>query len=616
MRYRRFIIKNYRAIVGPLEIRVDKGSPMPIIGINESGKTTVLQAIFAFDYYNDGSNEKGRHLNDVSNLYHSSSPAATVEAEVDTTPTELKSIFVECGKLLPKYLPVFNELANRRKLPSKLTIRRTITTRGYTIPAEDFGDEFVQNALGRVMLQHLPYILYFDDFRDKIAERIEIPLEENKSPGEWFEILEELFTHTNESFSLYKLAKMEVRQRKTVLSPVQRNLNQTLTREWQSFRLDDRDALKIHIEFEQQVVTVQAVQQPQPLAAAPPADAPVPPTPPPVSPTSNPVPPTPAPVPPTPAPVLPTQLVKNYIKLEVVETDQKGYEHFFFISDRSKGFYWFFNFVMKLEFNPKISSPHDRSIYLLDEPGSYLHAYAQRKLCTKLRQISEKNHVIYCTHSHYLLDPEIIPINGVMIADKNENGSIHLTRMIDYREKKKAPWSALQPVLDALQIKPYAIDLIHTQTTVITEGIYDYYCLELFRDGRQVSILPCLGADSIKHYIPLMIAWQVDFRTLWDNDAEGRKQHAQAQALFGENIAARSFRVLPCTTPDCRWIMQNMFDGSDLVRIRHELGLAEDTSFERTVLTLFYSSGRESALERMTQATKLRFKELFDSLNL
>ena len=84
-----------------------------------------------------------------------------------------------------------------------------------------------------------------------------------------------------------------------------------------------------------------------------------------------------------------------------------------------------------------------------------------------------------------------------------------------------------------------------------------------------------------------MIAWQVDFRALWDNDEEGRKFYAQAQDLFGESIAARSLRLLPCGKPNCRWIMQNMFDGSDFVLVRQCLGLAEDAKFERTVVALF-----------------------------
>jgi hypothetical protein len=40
------------------------------------------------------------------------------------------------------------------------------------------------------------------------------------------------------------------------------------------------------------------------------------------------------------------------LKLDVVEKDASGEEHFFFVRDRSKGFYWFFNFVMKLERGP------------------------------------------------------------------------------------------------------------------------------------------------------------------------------------------------------------------------------------------------------------------------
>jgi predicted ATP-dependent endonuclease of OLD family len=68
MRYLTFTIKNYRAITGPLEIDVNKKTLIPIIGINESGKTTILQAIFSFDYYNDEFNQEGRHLKDTTNL--------------------------------------------------------------------------------------------------------------------------------------------------------------------------------------------------------------------------------------------------------------------------------------------------------------------------------------------------------------------------------------------------------------------------------------------------------------------------------------------------------------------------------------------------------------------
>lgn len=590
MRYKRFVITNYRAINGPVEIRCDKGSLMPIIGVNESGKTTILQAIFAFDHYNDDLNDGGRHLRDVSNLYKSSSPPAVVEAEVETTPTELRKIFAECAEDAPaSEKSAYEELARRKKLPSKLTIRRTIPTRKYALPTDYFGKDSIQDSLAQKMMAYLPYILYFDDFRDKIAERIEIPENRTEASGDWLGILQQLFERTDQSFSIYNLAKLEVRQRKTVLAKVQRNLNSTLTREWQSFRLDDRDALKIQIEFAREAplipkagTTQRAVAQPGAASTSPPEPA-----------------------------------LRNYLKLEVVETDENGDEHFFFISDRSKGFYWFFNFVMKLEFNPKLALDLDHSIYLLDEPGSYLHAYAQRKLCTKLRQISEKNQVIYCTHSHYLLDPEIIPVTSIAVADKDGTGNVTLARVVDFRgEPETINRSAFQPVMDALQVKPYALDIVHTGTTVITEGIYDYFCLVMFRGERRINVLPSVGAESIRFYISLMIAWRIDFRALWDNDPEGRKRQSQAIEYFGPQISERSLRLLPHDNPNGHWIMQNLFDGADLSRFRAQLGLAQDCSFERTILVLFYSPEREALLAAAAGTTKANFDQLFKVLSI
>ena len=43
---------------------------------------------------------------------------------------------------------------------------------------------------------------------------------------------------------------------------------------------------------------------------------------------------------------------------------------------------------MKLEFNPKINGESKNTVYLLDEPGSYLHYTAQEKLCQKLVDVS------------------------------------------------------------------------------------------------------------------------------------------------------------------------------------------------------------------------------------
>ncbi len=598
LRYSQFVIRNYRAIRGPIEIKVEGGSLTPIVGVNESGKTTILHAICAFDYYNDKLNDGGRHLKDTANLYRTSSPPAVIEAVIELSRAELNEAISTCEVKYPTLKPELGTLKKKRALPTTVSIRRELKTLTYSWDSDRFGLPPVQNALARAIIGQLPYILFFDDFRDKVDEQIEIVRGESGSAEGWLSIIEELFRQTDETFSPFALPELEERQRRTVLAKVQRRLNDTLTKEWQTFRLDDRDALKISIDYYQERTLSSAPAQnpaaPTMRTAAQSASA---------------------------ATIrAPESAIKsttrNYIRLNVVETDSAGDEHFFFISDRSKGFYWFFNFVMKLEFNPKFVTDTEHTIYLLDEPGSYLHAFAQQKLCHKLRQLSDRHRVIYCTHSHYLLDPETIPINSIVVADKDGNGAVSLVPITSYKGAASEKRSALQPVLDALQIKPFALDLISKRTTVIAEGIYDYFALELFRNDRSISVLPSVGADSIKFYISLMIAWQVDFRALWDNDDEGKKRYAQAAQLFGVHVAERNLRLLPMPPGATKRIMQNLFEGTDLVKIRNELSVQFDCSFERTLHALFYSPRRAELTQMVSQRTKQNFEQLFDSLSL
>jgi hypothetical protein len=601
VRYKRFVINNYRAITGPLEIAMEKRALTPIIGVNESGKTTILHAIFAFDFTNDRLNG-GRHLKDTSNLYRTSSPSAVIEALVEISKPELDGVISACADANEPLRQQISALKKRRALPTTWKIRRDLKTLKYSWDADRLGAIDVQNALGRTVVSRLPYIVFFDDFRDKVEEKIEIIPQHVRPASDWLSILDQLFSETDPTFSVFDLPDLEERRRKAVLAKVQRRLNETLTREWQTFRLDDRDALKISIDFEQEsqdilqgpsVPTPQAArQETAQQTASPPATG-------------------------VASPVVPKaqRVVHNFIKLDIVETDSNGDEHFFFISDRSKGFYWFFNFVMKLEFNPKLIADSGQTIYLLDEPGSYLHAFAQRKLCQKLRRLSERNRVIYCTHSHYLLDPETIPVTSIEIADKDGNGKVSLVPLTGYQPSGSHKRSALEPILDALQIRPFALDLINTRATVITEGIYDYFAIELFRNNRSISTLPSVGADSIKYYMSLLVAWQVDFRALWDNDEEGRRKHDEASRLFGSEIAERNMRLLPAPHGKRR-IMQDLFEGSDLAKLRPELGLARDCSFERTLQTLFYSPRRGELVQEMSQTTKHNFEELFEALSL
>lgn len=577
MRYSKFRIEHYRAITGAMEINLDKNSLIPIIGVNESGKTTILHAIFAFDFHNDHLNDNGRQLQDIHNLYETTQSPAVISAEISLTPQEFLTALEDALARPSKDATATAALTKSSKqyrriyrtMPRTLTISRNLNTKQYDFTAVNlFKDATLNNLVAREIILNLPYILFFDDFRDSVDERLEIAKDERGRVTSWLSIIEQLFIQTDPEFSVFKLPDLEERTRNTVLSKVNKHLNATLTKEWQTFRLDDTDALRIAIMYER-------------VPGAESAD-------------------------------------RHFLKLDVIERDAEGDDYHFYIRDRSKGFFWFFNFVMKLEFNPKIvDAEQDRmAIYLLDEPGSYLHASAQSKLCAKLRTISRKNHVIYCTHSHYLLDPEIIPLSTIRVADKDGHGDVRLIPIYEHSGNILERRSAFQPVIDALQIKPFLLDLSY-QSVIITEGIVDYYAFEMFKQGRKVNVLPSVGTDSIRYYVSLMIAWRVGYCALWDNDAEGRKALKKASDIFGDDVANDRFFTLPLKGPSAKnRVLQDLFDGDDLKMIRSELGMTGKAGFDQTIASLYYHEEKSNILANVSQKTRRNFDEVFSILPL
>ncbi len=458
----------------------------------------------------------------------------------------------------------FNSYKRKKKyFQQSITIQRNLVNRTYSIKSDVFNNNFLNSIFAKIIIGHLPYILYFDDFRDSVEDEIEIV--SKKDATGWLLIIEQLFKKTDSQFSVFDLPKIEERRRKGVIAKVQKYLNGTLTRQWQDFQLEDINALNISIDFNEKEVS---------------------------------------------------NTKRFFLKLDVVETDSKGDQHFFFIRNRSKGFYWFFNFVMKLEFNPKLAgSASYNAIYLLDEPGSYLHASAQQKLCKKLRILSNDNRVFYCTHSHYLLDPEVIPVNRINIADKNNNGSITLCPITSYTGNVLQRRGAFQPIWDALQIKPFSLE-ITSDLVIIVEGICDYFAFECFKGTRNFRVMPSVGASSVQYFISLMIAWRIDYRALWDNDEEGIKCKRKAAQHFGNIEADTRFLLLPKTGRRKKTILEDLFDPVDMHLLRDKLNLPSNSSFDKVIMALYYFQDRNELIRILTGETFSRFEEVFNSLKL
>jgi hypothetical protein len=560
MKYTKFTIKDYKAISGELPIDIKK-TLLPIIGINESGKTSILWGIFAFDQANDLLNE-GRHLKNVSNLYKTSNRGEpSVIAELEISKDELVKIVGDIDLEPSTPADAKSEVKKfKRSIVNwggALTIKRDLLSKAYTLQnTELIGFTALNQLVIAKCLKKTPYILYFDDFRDTIHEEIPI-IEDPQGPKGWLAIIEQLFKKTNTNYSSFKLKVMEELQRKSIMADVCKKLNSTLAKEWEKFTLEEGSRLDVDLQYSEQ---------------------------------------------------------ENKLNLFIKENID-GNDRYFGIQDRSKGFYWFFNFVMKLEFNPKVRSLDDKdTIYLLDEPGSYLHSSAQAKLCEKLASLSHDNVVIYCTHSHYLLDPDKIPLSYIKIAQKIGDGSVKLSSLLEYKDDLKEKRLAIQPILDALRIKPFIADFNYKHLCIV-EGIYDYYVFEMFKDNNAlIKFLPSVNAESIKYFISIAIAWQINYCAMWDKDPEGVDHYEKAKDFFGSKEAER-FLLLPTNSRRKKYILQDIFSGDDMKLIKKELGISSNVSFEKTIVTLYFSELRTQIISSISSSTKQNTKLVYEEIN-
>jgi predicted ATP-dependent endonuclease of OLD family len=558
MKYIQFEIENYRGITEKVIIDLEKTSLIPLIGINECGKTTILQAIYCFDYVNDEEYQK-KHLENILNLYKTlDDKEPTVTAIIEFNKSELINIIntnnnleqakmEEAKKTGKPYTGQIIDIDLMKNINStRMHIKRNLKNLKYSIVDEQFS--FLSNILKKI-ISHAPYILYNDDFMDRPPNFINIPETKPDSLTDWLAIYERLFQSNHHS--LFQLTKIDDERRiMSIISDIEETLKNKLSRAWKTFLLSNHGSLNVKLNFNR---------------------------------------------------------AESKLEISIVEkTGNK--ERFFNVADRSKGFLWFFNFVMKLEFNAKIIGNTKDTIFLLDEPGSYLHSTAQEKLCKKIKDISEKEgNVIYCTHSHHLLNPDIIRLNQIYIVEKKNDKNITATPVTKMKMSREII-HAYQPILDALQVPAYNT-LFTNDKIIFVEGIYDRYIIYMFCDIEQdINIIPGTSADSILKNIQLSIGFSKKYIAIWDNDEEGNEKYQKACKFFGGH-ESQFFDKLPLGSKRKRR-MENMFENDDILKICKELSLPDNSSYEAIILELYYSKYKKKICESVSKETKGNFSIL------
>lgn len=209
----------------------------------------------------------------------------------------------------------------------------------------------------------------------------------------------------------------------------------------------------------------------------------------------------------------------------------------YYVSERSLGFRWFFSFLLFTAFKQKAKRP---TLFVFDEPAANLHAKAQAELLKSFsRTVSGGDGIVYSTHSHHMINPHwisgaYIVENTALDYDSDEDTfglnakptNIIATPYRNFVAQYPGRTSYFQPVIDMLEyITP---PIVGSPPFVLVEGITDFYALSLAArlGGNKLpfSVMPGVGAGSVGPQISLLMGRGERFVVLLDDDAAGRKE--------------------------------------------------------------------------------------------
>lgn len=195
------------------------------------------------------------------------------------------------------------------------------------------------------------------------------------------------------------------------------------------------------------------------------------------------------------------------------------------INERSNGLRWYLNLFIDVLAN---DIKDTNVIYLLDEPGVYLHVNAQRELLRLFYDLCKNgNQVVYSTHSPYMIDSNnIINIRAI---EKDEKGHTNIyNTAYDNKLNSVSKRETLSPLIQAIGADlRFNIGPQGEKLNIVTEGITDYmyYTAMLYyfnvEEEKMPYIIPAVGAGNVNVIVSVLIGWGCDFKVILDYDKAG-----------------------------------------------------------------------------------------------
>jgi predicted ATPase len=289
---------------------------------------------------------------------------------------------------------------------------------------------------------------------------------------------------------------------------------------------------------------------------------------------------------------------------------------------RSKGKQWHMAFYIRVSARAK---ENVSNVILIDEPGLYLHARAQKDILDQLEDCANEQQVVFSTHSPYLID--VNNLGRIRLISRTANEGTVVSNKIH----KGADQDTLTPVITAIGLDLSRGLDIAKDNNVIFEGITDYYYTKAFQElisfafDKDVHFIPGSGADKVIILASLMIGWGLNHCIVLDNDSKGRQTEDRVvEALGPDNV--KIVRVSDIKDQE----IEDLFTKEDFIKCvlkeedvletagdkrNSQIIKQKDKKFDKVLLSKqFYEALRSGNVE-VTTETRQNFERLLQKIN-
>lgn len=230
---------------------------------------------------------------------------------------------------------------------------------------------------------------------------------------------------------------------------------------------------------------------------------------------------------------------------------------------RSQGVRWFVSFYLQLKASEKSGR---RLMFLLDEPGANLHSKAQADVLKLINKLSKDISIVYSTHSPHMIEyAKLFRVHAVQRDGDQEDSP---TVVIDAHSLGTASSDTLSPVLTAMGVDLSNQQVIRKINNVILEEMSGFYYFKAFwkltNCTQEAHFIAATGANKVEALANMFLGWGLGFVVAVDDDQQGRVVYNQLKReMFGDDESLTKANIVKL--PDCPGI-EDAFSTADFKR--------------------------------------------------